>query len=52
LLDAENKNIEDLTPKEILLKKLETEDIEEGKRDLIIEAFDELLSEIIENDQR
>ena len=49
-LDAENKNIEDLTPKEILLKKLETEEVEEDKKNLIIEAFDELLSEIIEND--
>ena len=35
LLHAENKNIEDLTPKEILLKKLETEDIEEDKKNLI-----------------
>jgi DNA repair protein SbcD/Mre11 len=48
--DAGNKNIEDLTPKEILLKKLETEEVEEDKKNLIIEAFDELLSEIIEND--
>ncbi len=48
--DAENKSIEDLTPKEILLKKLETEEVEEDKKNLIIEAFDELLSEIIEND--
>jgi DNA repair protein SbcD/Mre11 len=49
-LDAENKNIEDLTPKEILLKKLEMEEVEEDQKNLIIEAFDELLSEIIEND--
>ena len=48
--DAENKNIEDLTPKEILLKKLETEEVEEDKKNLIIEAFDELLSEIIEKE--
>ena len=47
-LDAETRNIEDLTPKEILLKKLETEDVEEDKKNLIIEAFDELLSEIVE----
>ncbi|MDQ6761380.1 MAG: hypothetical protein M3015_01995, partial [Bacteroidota bacterium] len=47
--DGENKNIEDLSPKEILLKKLETEEIEEGHKNIIIEAFDELLSEI-END--
>jgi exonuclease SbcD len=46
-LDAA-KNIEDLTPKEILLKKLETEEVEEDKRNLIIEAFDELLNEIVE----
>jgi exonuclease SbcD len=50
LLDAENKNIEDLTPKEILLKKLEAEQVEEDKKNLIIEAFDELLSEIVEKD--
>ena len=49
-LDTEDKNIEDLTPKEILLKKLATEEVEEGKKNLIIEAFDELLAEIIEND--
>ena len=48
--DSENKNIEDLTPKEILLKRLETEEVEEDNKSLIIEAFDELLSEIIEND--
>ena len=51
-LDTENKNIEDLTPKEILLKKLETEEVEEDQKKLIIEAFDELLNEIIESDQR
>ncbi|MEO6220055.1 MAG: exonuclease subunit SbcD [Ginsengibacter sp.] len=50
LLDAVNKNIEDLTPKEILLKKLETEEIDEDKKELIIEAFNELLSEIIEKE--
>lgn len=49
-LHAENKNIEDLTPKEILLKKLETEEVEEDKKNLIIEAFDELLHEMVEND--
>ena len=48
--DAENKSIEDLTPKEILLKKLETEEVEEEQKNLIIEAFDELLSGINEND--
>lgn len=48
--DSENKNIEDLTPKEILLKRLQTEELEDDDKDLIIEAFDELLSEIIEND--
>ena len=49
-LDAETRNIEDLTPKEILLKKLETENVEEDNRHLIIEAFDELLNEIIEKE--
>ena len=48
----EDKNIEDLTPKDVLLKKLETDNVEEDKKNLIIEAFDELLSEIIENDLR
>ncbi len=51
LRDAENKDIEDLTPKEILLKKLEMEEAGEDQKSLIIEAFDELLSEINENDQ-
>jgi exonuclease SbcD len=46
----EDKNIEELTPKDVLLKKLETDNLEEDKKKLIIEAFDELLSEIIEND--
>ena len=49
-IDAENKNIEDLTPREILVKKLEAVEVEEDKKNLIIEAFEELLSEIIEND--
>ena len=44
----EDKNIEELTPKEILLKKLEIDSIEEDKKELIIEAFDELLNEIVE----
>ncbi len=47
-LDGESSNIEDLTPKEILLRKLEAEGIEEDKKNLIIEAFDELLNEIVE----
>jgi len=34
-------------PKEILLKRLETEEVEEDKKNLIIEAFDELLSELL-----
>lgn len=49
-LNAETRNIEDLTPKEILLKKLETENVDKDKKHLIIEAFDELLHEIIERD--
>lgn len=49
-LDAETRNIEDLTPKEILLKKLETENVEEDKKHLIIEAFEDLLHEIIEKE--
>ena len=49
-IDGETRNIEDLTPKEILLKKLETENVEEHNRHLIIEAFDELLNEIIEKE--
>jgi exonuclease SbcD len=47
-LYGENRNIEDLTPKEVLLKKLEREAVEEDKKNLIVEAFDELLSEIID----
>jgi DNA repair protein SbcD/Mre11 len=47
-LDGDSRNIEDLTPKEILIKKLETEEVEEDKKNLIIEAFDELLNEIVE----
>ena len=30
--DGDSRNIEDLTPKEILIKKLETEEIEEPKK--------------------
>jgi DNA repair protein SbcD/Mre11 len=45
-----DKNLEDLTPKDVLLKKLETDKVEEDQKNLIIEAFDELLNEIIEND--
>ncbi len=44
----DDKSIEELTPKEILLKKLESENVEEDKKNLIIEAFDELLREINE----
>lgn len=47
-LESETNNIEDLTPKEILFKKLETENVEEDKKNLIAEAFDELLNEINE----
>ncbi|MBD0332949.1 MAG: exonuclease sbcCD subunit D, partial [Chitinophagaceae bacterium] len=47
-LNGDSRNIEDLTPKEILIKKLETEEVEEDKKNLIIEAFDELLNEIVE----
>ncbi len=49
-LEGESSNIEDLTPKEILLRKLEAEEVEEDKKNLIIEAFDELLNEIVEKD--
>ena len=47
---GDSRNIEDLTPKEILMKKLETEEVEEDKKNLIIEAFDELLNDIVEKD--
>ena len=43
-----NENIEDLNPKEILLKKLEKEDIPEEQRQLIEEAFDELILELLD----
>ncbi len=37
--DAENKNIEDLTPKEILLKRLEIEQVEEDEKTFNIGSF-------------
>lgn len=49
-LEAETNNLEDLTPKEILLKKLEMENVEEDKKSLIVEAFDELLQEVLEKE--
>src|SRR4028118_888862 len=30
--DGDSRNIEDLTPKEILIKKLETEEVQQGKK--------------------
>ncbi|MBA3647767.1 MAG: exonuclease subunit SbcD [Chitinophagales bacterium] len=45
---AEDKNIEDLTPREVLLKKLEAENVNEKQKELISEAFDELYNEINE----
>lgn len=43
-LYEESKNIEDITPKEVLLKRLETEDVSEDQKKLITEAFDELFN--------
>lgn len=47
-LYEENKNIEDITPREVLLKRLEMEDVSEVQKKLITEAFDELLQQVNE----
>ena len=46
----DDKNIEDITPKDVLLKKLEMDKVEEDQKNLIIQAFEELLHEIIEKE--
>lgn len=42
------KNIEDLAPKDVFLKRLESEDLSDDTKDLLIEAFDEILEKVLQ----
>jgi exonuclease SbcD len=49
-LFATGENVASLSPKEIFLKRIEGDEIETKTRNELVEAFDELLREVSEND--
>jgi exonuclease SbcD len=49
-LFATGENVASLSPKEIFLKRIEGDEIETQTRNELVEAFDELLREVSEND--